>query len=238
MSTFVLVHGAWHGAWCWTKLVPLLEGFGHRAVTLDLPAHGDDRTPAADLTLESYVERVVEAIDAQHEPVVLVGHSMGGIVITQTAEQRPDKVAALVYLCAFLPRNGETLLQLAQTDTESLGLPNLVVSPDGSSTTIKDEAVRDMFYGECSDEDVRRARSLLCADPFVPVTRPLSITDENFGRVPRYYIHCLRDRAVGPALQERMFTASPCRKVITMDTDHSPFFSAPEDLACNLIGLG
>ena len=75
MSTFVLVHGAWHGAWCWEKVVPLLEGAGHEVVTLDLPGHGEDGTPALEVTMESYTDRVVGALDARSEPVVLVGHS-------------------------------------------------------------------------------------------------------------------------------------------------------------------
>ncbi len=102
MSTFVLVHGSWHGAWCWNKLTPLLEREGHAVIAPDLPGHGEDWTPIPEISLQSYVDRVGEALDSAPEPAILVGHSMAGTVISQLAEQRPDQVAGLVYLCAFL----------------------------------------------------------------------------------------------------------------------------------------
>src|SRR5215471_17226659 len=120
MSRYILVHGAWHGRWCWEKVVPLLRQAGHRVETLDLPGHGQDRTPIREITLAAYTKRVCETLDDQAEPVILVGHSMGGIVITQVAEERPEKIQTLVYLTAFLPQNGESLLQLARMNADSL----------------------------------------------------------------------------------------------------------------------
>ncbi len=101
MATYVLVHGAWHGGWCWSKLVPLLEATRHRAIALDLPGHGNDKTPLAELSLDRYVACVSTAIGTIDEPVVLVGHSLGGTVISQTAEMHPDRILKLIYLCAF-----------------------------------------------------------------------------------------------------------------------------------------
>ncbi len=92
MSTYVLVHGAWHGSWCWEKVVPLLEQAGHQVEALDLPGHGQDKTPIREITLAAYTNRVCETLDAQAEPVILVGHSLGGMVITQAAEERPAKI--------------------------------------------------------------------------------------------------------------------------------------------------
>jgi alpha-beta hydrolase superfamily lysophospholipase len=83
MSSFVFVHGAWHGAWCWSKVVSLLEGTGHRAIALDLPGHGRDDTPITQVTFEAYCNKLREILEAQTEPVILVGHSMGGRVITR-----------------------------------------------------------------------------------------------------------------------------------------------------------
>ena len=237
MATYVLVHGAWHGAWCWDKVVPLLERAGHSVEALDLPGHGRDKTPIPEVTLQAYADSVCRALDAKAEPVVLAGHSMGGIVITQSAERRPVKIKTLVYLTAFLLRNGETLLHVAQGDTEALVLPNLVMAPDESYATIRDEAIREVFYGDCTDEDVSRARSLLVPQATAPFATPMSTTEANFGRVGRVYIECLRDRAISPSVQEAMYAALPCQKVITMDTDHSPFFSAPEELAAHLVSL-
>jgi pimeloyl-ACP methyl ester carboxylesterase len=126
VSTYVLVHGAWHGSWCWDRVVPLLEKQGHKAVAPDLPGHGADKSPISEVSLQAYADRVVDVLEAQSETVVLVGHSMGGIVISQAAECCPDRVKTLVYLSAFLLRDGESLLQVAQDDTEALVLPNLV----------------------------------------------------------------------------------------------------------------
>jgi pimeloyl-ACP methyl ester carboxylesterase len=102
MSTYVLVHGAWHGRWCWEKVVPLLKQAGHQVEILDLPEYGQDKTLLREITLATYTKRVCETLDAQAEPVILVGHSMAGIVITQVAEERPEKIKTLVYLTAFL----------------------------------------------------------------------------------------------------------------------------------------
>src|SRR5450759_3496618 len=92
MSTYVLIHGSWHGAWCWYKIIPILEQAGHKAIALDLPGHGRDWTAARDVSMQSYVESFCNILDAQPEPVILVGHSRGGIVISQAAEHRPEKI--------------------------------------------------------------------------------------------------------------------------------------------------
>ena len=141
MSTFVLIHGAWHGGWCWDELRPVLEVAGHTVATPDLPGHGDDTTPIAGVTLDAYAARVGAVIDAQSEPVILVGHSMGGQVITAAAELRPDRIRALVYLCAFLPGDGDALMALAAGDQDSLVLPNLELSEEQGYATVRDAGI-------------------------------------------------------------------------------------------------
>jgi len=238
MSTYVLVHGAWHGSWCWEKVVPLLKQAGHQVEILDLPGHGQDRTPIREITLTAYTKRVCETLDAQAEPVILVGHSMGGIVITQVAEERPEKIQTLVYLTAFLPQNGESLLQIARTNRDSLLTPNLVVNEEQGYLTFKEGAsLKEIFYGDCSDEDVARARSLLVLQAIAPMTTPVRISAEQFGWVPRVYIECLRDRTITPCIQKMMYTAMPCQTILSMETSHSPFFSSPQELVRHLTSL-
>lgn len=237
MSTFVLVHGAWHGSWCWDKIIPLLRKEGHKVEAPDLPGHGRDKTPIPEISLQAYTDHVCQILDAQPEPVILVGHSMGGVVITQAAEYRPEKIKILVFLTAFLPQNGESLLQLAGGDTEALVLPNLIMAEDQSYATVRDESIKEAFYGDCSDEDVKRAKSLLVPQAAAPFATPVNTSKERFGSVRRVYISCLRDKAISPALQEKMYKALPCEKVISMDTSHSPFFSAPEGLVGHLLSL-
>jgi pimeloyl-ACP methyl ester carboxylesterase len=233
METFVLVHGAWHGGWCWYKVVALLEKEGYRVEAPDMPSHGRDKTPISEITFESYVQRVCGIIDAQSEPVILVGHSWGGHIITQVAEYRPEKIKLLVYLTAFLVASGEPMLQVGK---ESILMSNVIVSEDQSYTTVRADAVKEVFYHDCSDEDVALAKLLLV--PQARVSPVLSnITEQNFGRIPRVYIECLQDKAITPSRQKEMYTRLPCQKVISMNTSHSPFFSEPIELAKNLISL-
>lgn len=231
MSTIVLVHGAWHGGWCWEKLVPLLKEKGHEVVALDLPGHGSDRTPASDVTLASYADWVARTLDEQPEPVVLVGHSMGGIVISEAAERRPEKIRLLVYLTAFLLPDGATLLGTAQSDEEAIISPYLTVDEERGIITVRGDKVRDIFYGDCPEEDAERARERLIPQPLAPFVTPVGVSEQNFGRIRRAYVECLRDRAIGPVTQKRMYGALPCEEVVSMETDHSPFLSAPEELA-------
>jgi pimeloyl-ACP methyl ester carboxylesterase len=175
MSTYVLIHGAWHGSWCWEKVVPLLQQAGHQVEAPDLPGHGQDKTPLREITLATYTQRVCETLDAQAEPVILVGHSLGGMVITQVAEERPEKIQTLVYLTAFLVQNGETSRQMAQTDRDSLVFPNLMVNTEQGYHTFKEGApLKDIFYGDCSQEDVARAISLLGPEALAPGGGPPS----------------------------------------------------------------
>jgi pimeloyl-ACP methyl ester carboxylesterase len=237
VATFVLVHGSWHAAWCWEKVTPLLEGAGHTVVAIDLPGHGDDATPAGECTLNGYGQRVTETIDAQSEPVVLVGHSMGGIAITQAAEERPDKIARLVFLCAFLLQDGQSVGQINEHNLGTALTGNWDADPEGTSLVLKLPGAGAAFYERCTGEDVERALERLRPDPLAPIMTPVHTTEANFGRVPRVYIECLADRAIVPALQKQMYTALACDKVITMDADHSPFYSAPEELADHLLSL-
>jgi pimeloyl-ACP methyl ester carboxylesterase len=232
MSTYLLIHGAWHGGWCWRKVVPLLEAKGHRVLAPDLPGNGDDKTPASEVTLKSYADSICKIASAQPESVILVGHSMGGVAITEAAESCPDKVAALVYMCAFLPRNGDSLATWATQDLESMVNPSTVeVRPEGAAAGFKREYARRAFTMNCSEEDAAFAESRMCDQAIAPFAAPVKTTPERWGRVPRYYIECTSDRAITPKLQQEMQKHSPCRKTFSIETDHSPFLSAPEQLA-------
>jgi len=237
MSTFVLIHGASHGGWCWYKVVPLLEKKGHTVIAPDLPSHGRDKTPLSAVSLQAYVDSVCQVLDAQREPVILVGHSMGGGIITQVAEYRPAKIKTLVYVTALLLKNGEAMFPVFQQDTESFMLPNVEISADQSVMTFREDALKEGFYADCTDEDVALAKLLLVPQALAPGVVPLQTSEANFGRVPRVYIECRRDRALTPSFQKRLYTALPCQQVITMDTSHSPFFSAPGELAAHLMAL-
>ncbi len=237
MSTFALVHGAWHGAWCWEQLTPLLEQEGHSVIAPDLPGHGKDQTPPAEITLQSYVDCVADALDEAGEPVILIGHSMAGTVISQLAEQRPEQIATLVYLAAFLLPDGESLFGAVRWDTESKIVPNLIPNETEGHMWIRDEVIPEVFYDDCSSEHAKEAVALLCPEPLAPPMTPLQLSDDRYGRVPRIYILCTEDKAVSPAFQRHMIAGISCDQVIEMDTGHSPFVSQPEMLARHLLDI-
>jgi pimeloyl-ACP methyl ester carboxylesterase len=234
MSRFVFVHGAWHGSWCWAGVAAALRQAGHTVTLVDLPGRAGDPRPHAAITLADYVRRVGDVIARQPGPVVLAGHSMGGITITQVAEAMPERLERLVYVTAFLPRSGESLLDHTADETTPLH-DGVLGDPATGSLTLKSAAVaRAAFYHRCSDADVARAVAQLVPEPMAPATTPVRTTPERFGRVPRWYIECLQDQAISLALQRRMRAALPCERVFQLDTDHSPFLSAPAALTAQL----
>ena len=237
MSTYVLVHGSWHAAWCWYKVVPRLRRRGHKVVALDLPGHGRRWEAPGQVTMDDYVDTVRAALVESSEPVILVGHSRGGIVISQVAETAPEKVKCLVYLAAFLVPNGQAMLALALADEQSLIVRNLTVNEAGGWHMLRIEAAREALYHDCSGEDVALACSLLTPKPNAPVSTPVRTSDESFGSVRRVYIECSGDRGISPPLQKKMYTEVPCERVISMSTSHSPFFSAPDELVGHLTSL-
>ncbi|WP_439815619.1 alpha/beta fold hydrolase [Zavarzinia sp. CC-PAN008] len=236
MATFVLVHGAWHGGWCWYKVVPLLEALGHRVLAPDLPGHGI-KGQATRPTLAEYRDSIVRLVEGEAEPVVLVGHSMGGIVISAVAEAVPDRIARLVYLCAFLVPAGQTLMEAAAGDAENLLPGHILPTEDGTAVQVAYEILKPAFYADCPDADIALARLLLVPQSAEPVNVPMAVTPDRFGRVPRAYVECTADKAIGITKQRSLHAALPCDRVVTLDTSHSPFFSAPDRLAHELAGL-
>ncbi len=236
-NTFVLIHGAWHGAWCWYKVVPLLRERGHKVVCPDLPGHGPDRTPLSQITLQAYVDRVWGVLEAESRPAILVGHSMGGAVITQAAEQRPHRVASLVYLAAFLLQDGQSVLTVAKADKEALLLPNVVLSGHKDIAIVRTGAQKSVFYADCREEDIELARMLLAPQACAPLASPVRTTRRNYERVPRTYIECVLDSAISVSMQRAMYSNLPCARVFSMNTSHSPFFSSPDELANHLSTL-
>jgi pimeloyl-ACP methyl ester carboxylesterase len=231
VSTYVLISGAWHGAWCWERVTPLLIARGHAVRTPELPATGTDTGDPRQVTLAGWARYVAEIVERQREPVILVGHSRGGIVTSQVAELVPDGVRRLVFVAAYLLPHGATLAAQARADAESLIAPNMVPAATGVTCTLRAGIVRDALYGRCSATDADWATARLSPEPLKPLVTPLRLSDARFGRVPRQYIECRADRAVTHAAQRAMQAALPCEAVYTLDADHSPFLSRPAELA-------
>jgi pimeloyl-ACP methyl ester carboxylesterase len=238
MSTYVLVHGAWMGQFAWAAVRPGLEAKGHTVITLDLPAHGDDQTPAEAASLDSYRDAVIAAIGARQE-IVLVGHSFGGVVISAVAEAIPDQIKTLIYLAAYLPRSGESLYQLSQEDSASHVGPYWRQDDPARYTpaTIAAEGIVEVFGADCAPADQALLVERHRAEPVPPLATPVVLSEARYGRVARAYIETLHDNAVSHLLQSLMLSRSPIERRAQLATSHSPFFSAPAELVAALVEL-
>jgi pimeloyl-ACP methyl ester carboxylesterase len=231
MSTFILVHGSWHSSWNWHKVVPILEQQGHTALSIDLPGMGRDKTPIQNVTLELSVKKLLEIIDSIKDKVILVGHSKNGIIISQAAEYRPQKIEKLVYLAAYLIPSGKTQAEYSAQDTEGILKPYVDRFPETNSHTLQPRIYKEGLYHDCDDDITEMAKCILSHESVATGITPLQLTEANYGSVPRYYIECTDDKAVTPFIQQKMYTETPCKKVYQMATSHSPFFSKPKELS-------
>jgi pimeloyl-ACP methyl ester carboxylesterase len=237
MSQFLLIHGAFHGAWCWHKAIPELAKRGHDAQAIDLPGQGQDQTPLAKVTLDTMVDRIVAALADLPEPVVLVGHSLGGMAISAAAEKAPERIKTLVFLAAFLPRDGEALLAIEHRNPKAVVPKSTIIDADHLSGTIMLDRVRDLFYHDCTDADISYASARLRPQALAALATPVHLTPERFGRLPRVYIECTDDHALGIEMQRDMVAKSPPVDVRSLHSSHSPFLSMPDKLAAALSDL-
>ena len=229
--SFVLVAGAWHGAWCWERLTPLLEAAGHRVLTPELSATGSSTADPAHASLDGWARHIAELVLVQEAPVALVGHSRGGAVISRAAEMAGQNLERLVYLAAYLLPAGGSVGAEARGDAASLVPDNMVPAESGVTCTLRPGIIREAFYGDCDDAIAAAAMSRLSPEPLKPLVAKLKVTAEGFGSVPRSYIECTRDRTISLAAQRRMQATWPCEPVYTLESDHSPFLSHPRELA-------
>jgi pimeloyl-ACP methyl ester carboxylesterase len=236
-QTFLFVHGAWHGSWAWDGLAARIQRAGHRTVAVDVAGRAGDTTPVGSITLDLVVQQICGVAGNQGQPVILVGHSLGGIEITQAAEVCPESVKKLVYISGFLPQNGESLMTLASTPAGSTAevMPYLVFPPvDGLLHFRPGTPFKDIFYGDAADADVTRAVAALVPEPAALVITPVKTTAERFGRIPRDYISFLDDHALPLALQRQMVAALPCN-VTEMHGSHTAWLTAPGEVARVLV---
>jgi pimeloyl-ACP methyl ester carboxylesterase len=236
MARFVLVHGAFEGAWCWEPVLGPLEAGGHRVSALDMPGSGADSAPVAEATLENYAARICETLRADPEPAILVGHSMGGVSITQAAARCPEQVALLVFVAAFMPQDGQSLLDLTRLPegADDQVQANITIDGEPPVATLAAEALRGALMRSCSDEQIAWAIERTRPQPVEPFAAPVSIPAGALEGLRRVYVHCALDRAIPPALQLRMIRENPCAAVVTLQTDHSPYLSATGELVAAL----
>lgn len=241
-NTFILVHGAWLGGWCWEKLRPLLEAEGHTVIAPDMPGHGADRLPIEDQNLEKYARTVEALVAPLNGPVILVGHSFGGMITSQAACYIPDKIKKLVYISAFLPRDGQSCVGITKsiqpTFREKLVASghDFILSADGKTSMVAPDSCADFVY-----HDIPRDLALMIAKRLVPEANAAQnqaiVLNDKFNDIPKAYVRCVIDQVIDVRLQDKMVAETYCGEVYTLETGHCPFESAPRSLAHILLCL-
>ncbi|MES2625748.1 MAG: alpha/beta fold hydrolase [Pseudomonadota bacterium] len=236
--TFVLVHGAWHSGSCWAAVATLLRANGHIVYTPDLPGHGDDETPLVKVTFKSYVTSLVNLLNALAEKVVLVGHSMSGMVISEVACRIPEKISHLVYVSAYLPRHYESVFDLIALNRshEPFTAIELAMqmSSDKRTCSIQNEDIVPLFYNLSPPELALQAQAVFCIQATLPLAAKVTVDQQVLDNIPSTYISCVKDKVIPLHHQRRMLARQSCNTLLQIETDHSPFFSAPEQLAALL----
>lgn len=236
-KTFVLVHGAWQASWVWDKVKSQLEQKGQHVLVVELPAHGDDQTSPATVSIDAYRDKVIEAMNKVQGKVILVGHSMGGMVVSAVAEKIPGSIEKLIFIGAFVPADGQSLLDLATTDHQSQLGASLIPSADQLTLDVKHENIISIFCADAAQADQDLMLQKYRVEPAIPFTNKAQLTPTGFGRVDKYYIHTLQDHAIGMDLQNQMVTAAGITKTYSINSSHSPFLSQPDEVTKLLLTI-
>jgi pimeloyl-ACP methyl ester carboxylesterase len=228
VATFVLVHGAWHGSWCWERVVSELEGRGHRALTVDLPI----ADPAAGV--DEYVQAVAGVLAEAGDKPVLVAHSLSGLIAPVVAHRYP--VGRVIYLGAILPSPGESLLARLEPEgvLASDYFSGLEVGDDGAAPFPPDLA-GDVFFGDCTPEDSAWAVSHLGRQAFTVAMTPCPV--DAMPSVPTDYIVLQEDAALSPAWCRQAARDRLGVEPHELAGGHSPFITRPGELADMLVAL-
>jgi pimeloyl-ACP methyl ester carboxylesterase len=232
-QTYVLVHGAWQAPYVWNSVRTNLEQKGHKVIVVELPGHGNDHTPPQHLSLDVYRDKVIDAMSTIQGKVILVGHSMAGMVITHVAEKVPSKISQL----AFLPSSGQAIADLAPLDTDSKLGGSLVPSADQLTLDVKRDSLTWLFINDGTEADKQKVIANYRPEPAIPFGNKVTLSPENFGSVPKVYIKTLQDIVISPALQDRMIAAAGIKAVYSINSSHSPFLSQPKAVSDILIEI-
>lgn len=235
MTTFLFVHGGCHGAWCWDRLIHSLEHRGQEGLAIDLPGHGSDRTPRQDVTFDSYVERVGLFIEERDlSGLVLVGHSLAGIILPEIASRFPERTGHLVFIAAYVLNEGESAIELVPADRRQSYFDSAGQSPE-KSISVDFETAHRRFFSDLDREEARRLYAKLNPQPLAVYLQGASVS-------PRFlpqrltYIICTHDAALPhelcTSLAEKL--AGDTHEI---ESDHDVMISHPEELADLLISV-
>jgi pimeloyl-ACP methyl ester carboxylesterase len=230
----VLVHGAFENSQVWGHVTAKLQKDGYKVITVDLPGRPGNPAAPNKVSLDLYRDVVVKALGTTKQPAVVVGHSFGGIVISAAAEKAPRKIKTLVYLAAYLPKNGDSLVSMAQQDKDAKIGPHLQIQKDKGIASIEYSARADLFANG-GPEALRKAiPDQILDEPLAPLATPVKLTAARFGKVDKAYIHTALDQVISPAYQAQMVAGTPVRAEYDLQTGHTPFLTDPDDLATDI----
>jgi pimeloyl-ACP methyl ester carboxylesterase len=227
----VLVHGAFENASVWGHVTAKLQADGYKVIAVDLP--GRPGAPAAPdkVSLDIYRDTVVSALGQFHRPAVVVGHSFGGIVIADAAEKAPEKIKTLVFVAAYLPHDGDSLVSMANQDADAKIGPHLQINKDTGIASIEYSARADLFANGGPEELRKAIPDLILDEPLAPLATPVHLTAANFGSVNKVYVHTAMDQVISPSYQAKMVANTPVHNQFTLQTGHTPFLTDPDGLA-------
>ena len=232
MSHYILIHGAWEESRMWDDVSPILRDNGHTVTAIDLPGHGENKQPGVTVTTSDYIQAVVDVVSQLDHQVVLVGHSMNGALISRVAEQIPGKIERLIYVTAFLLKDGGSVLEAMQSDADGEVLPEIVFSEDQAFATLPVPALRRVGFHDIEESRIPGLLPLMAewqsTEPFMA---NVVLSKEKFGSVPKTYIRTSIDKMVSPALQDSMIANWEVESIFDLKSGHFPAFSVPEELA-------
>jgi len=227
----VLVHGAWFGSWCWASVGAEMDSRGHRVVAVDLPGRPGNPAPPTSVTLDAFTNHTLSVVRTIDRPVILAGHSLGGTTITHVADAEPDRIAAVVFVTAFLLRNGQAAVDVMRRDQASMVTSARLLVTGRKASVVAPDMARQTLFHDCPDHLAAEAQSRLVAESVTIARAPVAWSESRFGSVPRAFVECSRDRIITPLAQLGMVSSVGCDAVATIDTGHSPFLAAPRQLA-------
>jgi pimeloyl-ACP methyl ester carboxylesterase len=230
MPPFLLIHGSQHGAWCWEETARRLRALGHEVRAIDLPGHGADATPRENSRLACYQRAIVDYAEEKNlRDAVLVGHSIGGVIMTLAVPPIAHRVRRAVFLAALVPKPGQCILDLLPQERRKLYAQRAAQGPD-FSISVPFERAREIFFEELGEAEAREAYAKLTPEPFKAFGEPVPNGQFFDLAVPRDYILCLKDMAVARecALESaQRLGVEP----LTIDAGHDAMLSHPAELA-------
>jgi len=233
-NTIVIIPGAWSSAADWGYVVPELEAAGNEVIVVNLAGHGKDTTPIATISLQGYVDAVKNAIGTRKN-VTLVAHSFGGVVASQVGEEIPSQIKEIVFVAAYVPKNGESLLSLATVDADSHVGKWLQIKETEGIAVVAKEGIVDSFFADAPKQVQDYVVDHFPAEPLAPLATPVKTTPANLGKVKKAFVFTANDHTNSPSLQHKMVAANGITKTFTLQSSHTPFVSMPKELAAIII---